>query len=189
MKQKHKKLKALLRRLLLVVLGLILGVNAYLANARGIVGNSLPMPFGVGAAVVLSGSMEPTLSKGDLIFVRQADTAELGDVVVYQAENSLIVHRVVTKSGDTLVTQGDANNAPDDPIDAAQIKGVVVFSVPYIGTALDLLKTPGGIIAVLVLAFALVELSFRREKEADEAKLQAVKDEIRRLKAEQENDP
>ena len=173
MKPKSKKSKALLRRLLLVVLGLILGVNAYLANARNIVGNRLPMPFGVGAAVVLSGSMEPTFSKGDLVFVRQADTAQLGDVVVYEGENSLIMHRVVAQYGDSLVTQGDANNTPDSPITMAQIKG-----------GLNLLKTPAGIIAVLALAFALVELSFRKEKAADEKDLQAVKEEIRRLKEE-----
>lgn len=184
MKPKSKKSKALLRRLLLVVLGLILGVNAYLANARNIVGNRLPMPFGVGAAVVLSGSMEPTFSKGDLVFVRQADTAQLGDVVVYEGENSLIMHRVVAQYGDSLVTQGDANNTPDSPITMAQIKGVVVFCIPYIGTGLNLLKTPAGIIAVLALAFALVELSFRKEKAADEKDLQAVKEEIRRLKEE-----
>ncbi len=183
MKQR-KKSSPLLHRLLLVVLGLILGLNAYLANARTIVGNCLPMPFGVGAAVVLSGSMEPTYAKGDLVIVRQADTAELSDVVVYQADNTLIMHRVVAKYGSSLVTQGDANNTPDEPIDAAQIKGVVVFSIPAIGTVLDLIKTPGGTVAVLALAFALMEFSFRREKEADAQDVQAIKDEIRRLKDE-----
>ncbi len=183
MKQ-HKLAKTLLRRLLLVVLGLILGVNAYLANARNIVGNRLPMPFGVGAAVVLSGSMEPTFSKGDLVLVRQADTADLGDVVVYEADNSLIMHRVVTKYGTSLVTQGDANNTADPPITTAQVKGVVIFCIPYVGTVLNLIKTPAGIAVVLVLAFVLVEASFRKEKAENEKDLQAVKEEIRQLKAE-----
>ena len=64
------KIKDVLRWLLIVVCGLILGVNVYLANANSLVGNQLPMPFGYGAAVVLSGSMEPEFSEGDLIIVK-----------------------------------------------------------------------------------------------------------------------
>ena len=67
MKESNKKRKAFARRLILVLIGLILGVNVYLANARGILGNALPMPFGYGIASVLSGSMEPEFSKGTLL--------------------------------------------------------------------------------------------------------------------------
>ncbi len=189
MKHKHKKVKAFFRRLVLVLLGLVLGVSVYLSNAKNVVGNQMPMPFGVGAAVVLSGSMEPELSRGDLIFVRQTDEINLNDVVVYQEGSALIVHRVVSLYGDTVVTQGDANNAPDEPISTGQIKGVVMLHLPRVGMALSLLKTPGGIAAVLVLAFAMIEISFRREREADEQDLAAVKEEIRRLKQELHDKP
>lgn len=178
------KIKSILRHILLILLGLVLGVNIYLSNARSVVGNQMPMPFGTGMAVVLSGSMEPTLSKGDLIFVRKADTLELGDIVVYQSGNSLIVHRVISLYADTAVTQGDANSTPDEPISLSRIKGVVHFTIPYAGTVLNWLKTPVGTVCVLVLAFALVELSFRREKKQDNQKMEAVKAEIRRLKDE-----
>ena len=49
----------------------MIGFNVYLANAYGLVGNQLPMPFGYGAAVVLSGSMEPEFSEGDLILIKE----------------------------------------------------------------------------------------------------------------------
>ena len=52
--KKSKKHSALWRRLMLIVLGILLGVNAYLANARGLAGNQLPMPFGTGMAVSVS---------------------------------------------------------------------------------------------------------------------------------------
>ena len=48
-----KKQRSILRRILLIIIGLILGVYVYLANAKGIVGNKLPMPFGYGMANVL----------------------------------------------------------------------------------------------------------------------------------------
>lgn len=184
----NAKKKSILRHILLVILGLVLGINLYLANARGVVGNQMPMPFGTGAAVVLSGSMEPTLSKGDLIFVRQAEELHTGNIVVYQSENMLVVHRIITIDGDTVVTQGDANNAADDPIDLSQVKGVVRFHIPYIGTILEAIKTPIGTLVTLLLAFALVELSFRRQKEKDNEDLEQVKAEIRRLKDELHED-
>ena len=184
----NSKKKSILRHILLVILGLVLGINLYLANARSVVGNQMPMPFGTGAAVVMSGSMEPTLSKGDLIFVRKAEELHTGDIVVYQSDNILVVHRIITLYGDTVVTQGDANNAADDPINVSQVKGVVRFHIPYVGTLLEAIKTPIGTLVTLLLAFALVELSFRRQKEQDDKDLEQVKAEIRRLKDELHED-
>ncbi len=185
MKQTKKKKSALWRRLALAALGIILGVNAYLANARGLAGNQIPMPFGFGAAVVLSGSMEPTLGTHDLIIVRETGSYEVGDIVVYQSGNTLIVHRVIAKDGETVVTQGDANNLADDPIEIGVIKGEVIAHIPAVGLAVNALKTPAGILIVLLAAFALTELSFRKEKDKDEKELEAIKAEIRRLKEEQ----
>lgn len=185
-KIQKRKSKVILRRLFLVVIGLILGVHVYLANARNIVGNQMPMPFGIGSAVVLSGSMEPVLSRGDLIFVQETEEVNTGDIVVYQLENSLIVHRVITVSQETVVTKGDANNTADEPIKREQIKGVVRLHIPYIGIVLNVMKTPAGIIVTLILAFVLTERSFSKEKEDDEKNREAVKEEIRRLKKELE---
>ena len=55
MKKIKFKWTDLTRRVVLVLLGIVLGVNVYLANAQRLVGNQLPMPFGYGAAMVLSG--------------------------------------------------------------------------------------------------------------------------------------
>lgn len=184
----NTKKKSIVRHILLIILGLVLGLNLYLANARGVVGNQMPMPFGTGAAVVMSGSMEPTLSKGDLIFVRKAETFHTGDIVVYQSDSMLVVHRIVSLYGSTVVTQGDANNTADEPIDLSQVKGVVQFHIPFVGTILELVKTPAGTLLILLLAFALVELSFRRQKEQDDQDMEQVKAEIRRLKDELHED-
>ena len=92
---KNKKMVSALRLLLLILCGLVLGVNVYLLNANSLVGNQLPMPFGYGAAVVLSGSMEPVFSAGDLIVVKDTDNFELKDIVVFQDGNSLVIHRIV----------------------------------------------------------------------------------------------
>lgn len=174
------------RRLALAALGIILGVNAYLANAKGLMGNQMPMPFGFGAAVVLSGSMEPTLGIHDVIIVRETGSYEVGDVVVYRSGNTLIVHRIIAKDGETIVTQGDANNVADAPIEIRAIKGEVIAHVPGLGLAVNALKTPVGILITLLAAFALTEFSFRKEKDKGEKELEAIKEEIRRLRENQE---
>ena len=177
-----KKFKSILRTALLVIVGLILGVNVYLWNARSLMGNSLPMPFGYGAAIVLTGSMEPTIMADDLILVAEQESYEIGDVVVYQSGSILVVHRIIDMDETTVTTQGDANNAPDSPVRREQIKGEVVGTVSGVGGLVRLLKTPWVIIALIGSALALSEMSIRSQKKKDLDELEQIKDEIRRLK-------
>ncbi len=172
---------------MLAVLGILLGVNVYLANARNVAGNNLPMPFGVGVAVVLSGSMEPVLSVDDVIIVRESETYAINDIVVYDSGREMVVHRIIEQNGDTVVTKGDANNTSDEPVSADAVKGKVVFTITGAGIAVKALRSPVGIIVIILIAFLLTEGSFRRKKESDENRLNAIKAEIRKLKEEQEN--
>lgn len=187
-KQQDKKTtqnrRSIIRRIILVIIGIILGVNVYLANAKGIVGNQLPMPFGYGLANVLSGSMEPTFSKGTLLLVKETKDIKKGDIVVYQSGKELIVHRVIAQKGDTIITKGDANNVQDPPFQKDQIKGVVIGWVGILGTIASMLKTPAAIIIMILAAIFLMEGSFRRQKDADDQELESIKEEIRRLKEE-----
>lgn len=181
---KKIKAKSILRILLLVLCGTIIGVNAYLMNARNLVGNQLPMPFGYGAAVVLSGSMEPEFSKGDLLIIKETSDFGLNDIVVFEDNQSLVVHRVVGIGKEEVVTKGDANNVADEPISISAVKGKVIFWIPYLGTIVDFLKTPIGIILVIAAAILLIEVPHMREVRKDDEEMQKIIDEIRRLKDE-----
>lgn len=180
----NRKNKQIFRRLFLVLLGVILGLNLYFANAGTILGNKLPMPFGYGLANVLSGSMEPTFSRGTLLLVKDTRQVQEGDIVVYQSGKELIVHRIIAVDGDEIITQGDANNVADKPFQKSGIKGKVVAWIPMLGSVAAMLKTPIAVIVILLLAFLLVEGSFRKQKDTDEEQLDAIKEEIRRLKNE-----
>lgn len=180
--------KPILRRCLLVLVGVILGLNLYLANAGTILGNKLPMPFGYGLANVLSGSMEPTFSKGALLLVKDTRNVQEGDIVVYQSGKELIVHRIISLDGKEVITKGDANNAADTPFEKSQIRGKVIRWIPVLGSVAVMLKTPVAVVILLILAFALVEGSFRSQRNADDQELDAIKEEIRRLKEEMEDE-
>ena len=181
---KHKKFPPILRAVFLIVVSLILGINIYNWNAKSLTGNVMPMPFGDGGAVVLSGSMEPEFSKGDLIIVGEADSYQERDIVVFQDGASLVVHRIIEIDGEKIITQGDANNVPDEPIESSVIKGKVLFHIDKLGTIVSFFKTPVGTVLIIAAAIALVEIPRRREKDADDAEKQKILEEIKRLREE-----
>lgn len=93
---------------------------------------------------VLTGSMRPGMPPGSLVVTRPVQAAELkvGDAITYQirsGEPEVVTHRITsiatTLGGETLfTTQGDANPVPDaTSVKAAQIRGVVWYSLPLLG--------------------------------------------------------
>lgn len=172
----------MIKRILLVILGIILGFNIYLLNAKYIGGNQMPMAFGIGTAVVQSGSMEPAYYKGDLLFVKEKESYAVGDVVVYQTEGILVVHRITEINANTVITKGDANNTYDEAFDSENIKGYVAASIPKFGYLIDFLKKP--VVLILIIAFALILLgvSFKREPQVSESDEEALR--LERLKKE-----
>ncbi|GAB3203003.1 hypothetical protein GCM10027261_43250 [Geodermatophilus arenarius] len=146
-----------LRQAVAWVLGLVLlaGTGSALAVAV------YPVVTGGQALAVLTGSMRPGLPVGAMVFTRPVDPADLavGDVVTFQRTPDapeLVTHRVVAvdDQGGTpvLVTQGDANDAPDlDPVPADAVRGELWFSVPGLGRAAAVLHSPKGVGLLVVL--------------------------------------
>lgn len=183
---KKTKILALCRRIVLAIVAVIIGLRVYAWNAESLVGNRMPMPFGYGAAVVLTGSMEPTYYVDDVIFAKEAEEYFVGDVVVYQDGDMVIVHRVVAVDEETIQTQGDANNIADEPIAIALVKGKVIGHIPSMGGLVRFLKNPAAVVGILAAAVFLMEFSYRKEKEKDDDELERIKAEIRKLRDEQE---
>lgn len=179
--QKSNRAGKILHYVILAILGAIIGINVYWLNAAKLTGNQVPMPFGYGASVVLSGSMEPVISVGDLILVREEEGYAVDDIVVYQNGTISVVHRVVSIDEEMVVTRGDANNGNDEPFPIEAIKGKVFKIVPGIGYVIWMLKSPAGIIGTLAVAVLLVELSFRSERKKKDEEQEKLKEEIRKL--------
>ena len=173
-----------IRRIILVVVGLILGLNVYMLNASRLMGNKMPMPFGYGMAVILSGSMEPSMSVGDLIIVHESNDYVIGDAVVFQEGGMLITHRVVDIREDEYITKGDANNAEDKPILVSNIVGEVILCVPGLGNLVNVIKSPVVSVVIIVIAMLLVEKSNEKDRKKDDDELEKIREEIRKLKEE-----
>jgi hypothetical protein len=72
-------------------------------------------------------SMRPSIAPGQAVVVRCGEWPRIGDVAVFQRGDVLTVHRVVAEQEGFLLTWGDRNVVPDDPVDASRhLLGVVV---------------------------------------------------------------
>lgn len=171
---------------MILVISLTLGLTVYTWNAKRMMHNELPMPFGVGASVVLTGSMEPTLRVNDLVVVKRADEYNVGDIVVFQQGNQLIIHRIIDKNDEEakITTKGDANNIDDGQIPVSAVKGKYSFRVPFVGLIVKGLKTVPGIIIVLGLAAFLMIRSWQNERKESDKDLDDLRKQIAELKGE-----
>lgn len=126
-------IRSVLNGVFAVVLVAVLGVAIALAV--------VPRVMGGEALTVLTGSMEPTYTPGDMVVSVPRDSYAVGDVVTFQPvsnDPTLITHRIVAvqlggPDGTSYVTRGDANGANDEPIQAEQVMGEVIYDVPYVG--------------------------------------------------------
>ncbi len=91
------------------------------------------------AIAIASGSMEPKISKGDVVIVdKNIKTIQEGDILAHKHDGKVIVHRVyrVVKDGDEyfVYTKGDANEDYDKyKITTDMFVGIVKFKIPLIG--------------------------------------------------------
>ena len=126
----------------------------------------VPKMLGYDEYAVLSGSMEPKIPVGAIVYDKNfaASEAREGAVVTYQLPaGTLVTHRVISvdKEEQTVVTQGDANHIADvAPVAWQQIVGVYAFHIPYLGYISIYAKTPLGIAVVCGVLIVLILLNF-----------------------------
>ena len=100
---------------------------------------AIPWGFlGWSPTLVLTGSMEPLVTPGDIVMIRPVSPEELtaNSVVLYdRADTGRVLHRILEQLPDgTFRTGGDANAVPDsEPVSLEEIEGAAVLAVPWIG--------------------------------------------------------
>ncbi|MDN3311135.1 signal peptidase I [Microbacterium oryzae] len=103
----------------------------------------LPLLLGWRPMVILSGSMEPTVSPGDVVLVSDVPEGETYgegmviafDTVSVEDQPVVKVHRITEVRDDGFVTQGDANADRDSGVRIeADVRGAGRLLVPFIGS-------------------------------------------------------
>ena len=118
---------------------------------------AVPRILGIQEYNVISGSMEPSISVGSIVYVSQTSFDELkeDDVIAFDVGASVVTHRIVSKDEATrqITTKGDANSSPDFmPVAFDNVKGKVVAHIPVLGYFAGwLAETVGKIVAFILL--------------------------------------
>jgi len=169
--------------IIVVSLLLIFLLTATVALGAVLRDESQLSPWGMGYFIIATGSMEPAIPVGSVIFVTSvpADKIEEGDVVTYFAHNwqDVVTHRVMSISVEqdayTFITRGDANNADDPPLEYERVIGRVFLTISGNNLILGMLGGSNtGQVGMIMVAAGLalcvfgVVSSLRKKKPTDE---------------------
>lgn len=116
---------------------------------------------------VVSPSMEPTYSEGDLLYVKEVDpdSVKVGDPITFVLNEDLVVatHRVVAIDSENrqFTTKGDANETEDAaPVHFNNLIGVPVFAIPLLGYVSAYIQSPPGMYIAIALGIVLLAAVF-----------------------------
>jgi signal peptidase len=166
-------MKKLLVTLVSAVCVLLLVAGTLIVLACSPLSAAIPGLQGTTPMVVLSGSMEPAMRVGGIVFVRPVDAATVrpGDIITFSTPRqatpgagteALTTHRVISvdkgSEGLAFQTKGDANNTLDQwTVPARSVRGVAAFSLPLLGYVSTFVRTRLGFaLWVLIPALLLV---------------------------------
>ena len=121
--------------------------------------------FGGQFFAVVSGSMEPEIPTGSLVYVKSTNPLEVkaGDIIAFHAARdpgTIVTHRVVEnhENEKELITKGDANKTNDmNPTRYDYVVGKVEYHIPKIGFAAQMITSlPGKVALGSVIGLAIV---------------------------------
>lgn len=123
----------------------------------------LPKLFGIQVYAILTGSMTPSYPIGGVVYVKEAEAADIsaGDVITYcMGTNTkyVMTHRVAETNGSYFITKGDANNTTDpEPVSSERLIGKVIFYLPKLAEVFAFVNSRMGYLLLGILfAFSLL---------------------------------
>lgn len=131
----------------------------------------LPMILGYKPLVVLSGSMEPTLPIGSVIYYTPVEESELkvGDVITFRPNGgeNMVTHRIHAIQDGKIETKGDANEVVDPAL--IEYKDVVgkdlEVYIPYLGYYVRFINEHLYVIVIVVIILVSEFLLSNRSSE------------------------
>ncbi len=162
-----------------IILVPILVMNLWIMFQAKTNPKKIPDVFGYKPFIVLSGSMETEIHKGDLIIAKKINPKKLkeNDVIAFRdAENTVTTHRIidiVEDDGQTyFITKGDNNNTQDqNMVEYKDVEGIYVLRIPNVGNMMNSLAQPTTILIVVMGITIIFIIGFmisnKKQQEAD----------------------
>lgn len=130
----------------------------------------IPSFWGHKPLVVISGSMEPTLKVGSLLYYHEQDLDKFNkdDILVYYTKHHTISHRLVERVDGVFITKGDANKSNDSIIvNDNQVLGKGTnWCIPFLGLYADFIYTHKYILFITVITLIIdLYFDYRRKKQ------------------------
>lgn len=146
-----RRISRVLSYIVIVFLSVLLTCNLYVLAAKKLTGELQPTVFGWSSAVVLSGSMEPTIRVNDMVVFHAQEDYQAGDIIGFESGDMTVTHRIIEETKDGYRTQGDYNNTPDlEPVPEEAVIGRAVLIIPWIGSTAAFLRTPLGMLMLVL---------------------------------------
>ena len=124
--------------------------------------------FGYSVLNTETGSMSPTIEKGDIVIIKIGDEIKENDIITYKKENVLITHRIVSINGEEIIAKGDYNNIQDEPIKRDEVIGKVVFIINNVEIWKKVFTDVKVLVPICVTVILFILLVSYKEKTGDE---------------------
>ena len=123
--------------------------------------------FGYSIFSAETGSMSPTMEKGDIVIIKIGDEIRENDIITYQKDNVLVTHRIININENTVITKGDYNNTDDEPINKNQIIGKEVFIINNVEVWKKVFSDINVVIPIVITVILFILLVSYKEKTGD----------------------
>ena len=137
--------------------------------------------FGGHFFAVVSGSMEPEIPTGSLVYVKGTDPKDIqaDEIIAFYAARdpeTVVTHRVVENHVDEqeLITKGDANKTNDmNPTRYSHFIGRVEYHIPKVGFVAQMMTSVpgkiafGSMIGLAIVLHIMADSLDKRKKEID----------------------
>ena len=164
----HKKILKIIKNIIINTIILILGIIALLAIwafvQLNVQNKEYVNIFNYSVFSTSTGSMSPTMEKGDIVFVKIGENAEKGDIITYKKDKAIITHRIINIEGENIIAQGDNNNTPDDPIQKDAIIGKVTHIINNVEVWKKVFSDIQVIIPLVITTILVIILVAYKEK-------------------------
>lgn len=124
-----KIIKNIIINLIIFGLGIIAVISIWTTIQLNVQKKEYVNIFGYSIFSTATGSMSPTIEKGDIVVVKIGEQVEKNDIITYKSENAIITHRLMEINDEYIIAKGDNNNTQDKAITMDSVIGKVVFII------------------------------------------------------------